>query len=868
LRVEHKGLADLAASIADGVAVDWSEAEERVSPADRRLASHLRLVESIASLHRSIPSKDRDADQWLTEPWTGDASSPSRLPESAEPTGPHWGRLTLLERIGEGTSCEVYRAWDTALHRDVALKLLHADGSGRDGATRILEEARRLARVRHGHVVHVYGAEQHDDRVGLWMELVRGESLEQIVKARGPFGAREAALIGLDLCAAVAAVHGANLLHRDIKAQNVMREGGGRIVLMDFGTGEELSGTNRLVGTPLYLAPEIFRGQRASVQSDLYSLGVLLFYLVTGKFPVTAGSMEQLARLHSMRERQSLRDLRPDVPEVFVRTVERALESDPIRRFQTAGDLASALRESLEPASNKAPVEVAVIPPAVARRPRFGLTFGVAAAVLAAVITALIVWVRWPSTGGGSVNSLAVLPLIDSSRSGASELSEAMTEQLIATIGQVDSLRTTSLMSTLPFRGSDRPRTEIAKLLGVDAVLEGILTATEGSRGDAGSLRLDASLVAAASGATLWSGSAVARRGESAALLAEIARAVTRVVGAQVTRNEATRLQQVRRTNPEAEEAYLQGRLHLAGYGPDAANRALKSFERAIASDPNYAAAHASAALAYVKLAGFNAISHGEARLSARAAIRSAYETGDDIAEAHAAEADLLFLYDWDWHGAEREYRRSLELNPGFLHARNNYAQVLAARKRFDEMLSISEESLRMDPQSVEALVNHGMLLYYKRDWAGADRISQQALAIAPGNEFALLLQSRVAEAQQRYDEALAMAKEARRLSGDGGVNLRVVIIRLQALAGQLDEARAATAALEKAHQNGTLRVRPRDLAYVYLALGRHEDALDQFEKALDERDPSLIWLTVAPRVDVLRKEPRFQAILQKVGLD
>ena len=144
----------------------------------------------------------------------------------------------MLDRIGQGTSCEVYRAWDTALHREVALKLLHDEGRSRRGAHgRILEEARRLARIRHAHVVQVYGAEQHDGRVGLWMELVRGESLEEIVQTRGPFGAREAALIGLDLCAALAAVHGAGLLHRDIKAQNVMRESGGRLVLMDFGTG-------------------------------------------------------------------------------------------------------------------------------------------------------------------------------------------------------------------------------------------------------------------------------------------------------------------------------------------------------------------------------------------------------------------------------------------------------------------------------------------------------------------------------------------------------------------------------------------------------------------------------------------------------
>ncbi len=332
---------DAAALVADGAPVDWASAESHADAENRRLVRHLRLVESIASLHRSISPSEDDDD--LSDPSAGT----DRLLAGGA-AGPHWGRLTLLDRIGHGTSCEVFRAWDTALHRDVALKLLHDEGDRSEAHTRILEEARRLARVRHAHVVQVYGAEQHDNRVGLWMELVRGESLEQTVQSRGPFGAREAALVGLDLCAALAAVHGAGLLHRDIKAQNVMRESGGRLVLMDFGTGEELSGTNRLVGTPLYLAPEIFRGQRASVQSDLYSLGVLLFYLVSGKFPVVASSMEQLARAHAHRQRQPLRDLRPDLPEPFIATVERALDSDPSRRYQSVGEFESALRESLD----------------------------------------------------------------------------------------------------------------------------------------------------------------------------------------------------------------------------------------------------------------------------------------------------------------------------------------------------------------------------------------------------------------------------------------------------------------------------------------------------------------------------------------
>jgi tetratricopeptide (TPR) repeat protein len=173
-----------------------------------------------------------------------------------------------------------------------------------------------------------------------------------------------------------------------------------------------------------------------------------------------------------------------------------------------------------------------------------------------------------------------------------------------------------------------------------------------------------------------------------------------------------------------------------------------------------------------------------------------------------------------------------------------------------------------MDPQSVEALVNHGMLLYYKHDWNGARRMADQALAMQPGSGFALRLRSRVAEAEGRYEEALADAREAKRLAGDGWVNLEVVIVRLQFLAGHTADARRALAALEQARLEGREHVRARDLAYIYTAQGRHADALDQFERALDERDPSLVWLTVEPRVDPLRSDPRFQAILQRIGLN
>jgi serine/threonine protein kinase/tetratricopeptide (TPR) repeat protein len=846
-------VSDLAASVADGASVDWQAAESRADLTERRLIRHLRLVESISSLHRTAAqAEDHDAAQAV-----------ATVPD-AEPAGPRWGRLVLLEQIGRGASSEVFRAWDSTLHQEVALKLLHDEGKSAGTHQRLLEEARRLARVRHRHVVQVYGADEHDGRVGLWMELVRGESLEQLVKLRGPFGDREAALIGLDLCAALAAVHAAGLLHRDVKAQNVMRENGGRIVLMDFGTGEELAGTNRLVGTPLYLAPEIFRGEKASVQSDLYSVGVLLFYLVTGQFPLTAASMEHLGRAHERGDRRSVRDVRPDLPEGFVRVIERALDRDPARRYRTAGDLESALRESIAPLSH--PYVQITAPRTTPLRP--SLLFAIAAAALIAVVVGLIVWTRGPLSPSVATRSLAILPLTSRSAAVSAELSDAVTEQLIATIAQVDSLRTTSLESVMPFKGRGTTHTQIAQRLGVDAVLDGVLSATEDPNGGPGDLRLDVKLIAAGTGAELWSGGAKHKRGEAAMLLADIAKQVTVAMSAPLTAAESTRLRQVRATDPRAEEAYLQGRLHLSGYGKQGAAAALKSFARATEIDPGYAAAHASAALAYVTLASFGGMSHAEAQASARREIRLARETGQDTAESHAAEAYLKVLYDWDWDGADREFRESIKLNPGFLYARNAYAQLLAARHRFNESLALSEESLLIDPQSIQALINHGMLLYYKHDFAKAAETSARALNIDPGNEQALALRSRILEAQGHYDEALTLAVEALRLSGEDNVPLRVVIIRLLALQGNLDESRRAAAALEAEATKGNVRVRPRDRAYIALAQGDKQLSLEQFERALDERDPTMVWLAVAPRVDSLRGEPRFKAILEKMRLN
>lgn len=333
---DDPALLDLAASVSDGSAVDWQAAEAQAGAGRRPVVRALKMIAKIAEVHRSL--------QRTVILEGGDAARGDEGP----PVPGRWGHLELLQKVGEGASADVYRARDSRLEREVALKLLHrSPHRGETGNEAVLREGRLLARVRHPNVATVYGADEHDGRVGVWMEFVRGKTLNRLLAEQGPLGAREASLIGIDLCRALAAVHEKGVVHRDLKAQNVMREEGGRTLLVDFGIGRDLAaeeeGGPSLSGTPLYLAPEVFEGRPATLQSDLYSLGVLLFYLVTGKFPVNGASVAELREAHKEGRGSLLRDLRPDLPGWYVQAVEKALARDPAARFTSAGQMERAL---------------------------------------------------------------------------------------------------------------------------------------------------------------------------------------------------------------------------------------------------------------------------------------------------------------------------------------------------------------------------------------------------------------------------------------------------------------------------------------------------------------------------------------------
>ncbi len=452
-------LINAAGRIADGEVVDWASITSNLpSDVDRQTAEELAIVAQIAAGHRQL-------HQLLpVDPET---------PASLVPDRARWGHLDLLNIVGRGSYGVVYRAWDTRLERLVALKLFH----GARHPDAVMEEGRMLARVRHENVVAIYGADVIDGVAGIWMELVHGKTLDNIVKANGPLNAHDAAAVGVDIAKALAAVHAAGLLHCDVKAQNVVREGGGRVVLMDFGAGNlapEMRDDGQrfdVAGTPRYMAPELFApGATATRASDIYSLGVLLYFVVSGKYPLAGNTLGELRRAHEAKQFRPLRELNSSLPAALLEVVDKATERDPAQRSESAAAIQAML----------APVAAAPIDSKTPRSfPRWAV--GVTVAVVAlAMAVAWVVGLARPAAP--NPNSLAVLPIRNLTGDPAKQhLADGLSEALITHLaGGIPGLDVASSARTASVRGTTEFEREIAERLGVRLLLTGSIVQADG----------------------------------------------------------------------------------------------------------------------------------------------------------------------------------------------------------------------------------------------------------------------------------------------------------------------------------------------------------------------------------------------------
>ena len=881
-------LISLADSVADGHEIDWAAATAS-GELDAELIEQLRVIDAVARMHRSQSAAGTEVEAApAPAPPPRQAANDDGVSANGLTPGDRWQHLVIIERVGGGTFGDVYRARDTHLDREVALKLLRRRVQTEAIATQILSEGRLLARVAHPNVITIYGAESVQDRVGLWMEFIKGFTLEDLLTQQGSYSPREATFIGLDLCRALAAVHATGLVHRDVKAANVMREQGGRIVLMDFGTGQDLNQAGpegRMAGTPLYLAPEIFRGEAATIRSDLYSLGVLLYRLTTGSYPVTGATLRELADAHRQGRFVRMRDVRPTLPNAFVNIIERALSKHPEHRFESAGAMDAALAGWLgigprdgheamaqtpsEPLAAAAAKSAAADAGAGARPPRRWLQstslelVSAAIAIIAVAIAIVIGMVRKPAAPVATtaavtqgIQSIAVLPLRN--LGGGDYFADGMTEALIADLGKTGALDVISRTSVMRFKGSQQPLPEIARALNVDAVIEGSVL-RDGRR-----VRITAQLIDARTDKHLWANSYDRDVKDVLALQGDVARAIAQEVHFTLTSKEESRLAEGRKpVKEEALDAYLQGRFFWNRRVSESLSRSINYFEQAIRIEPRYGAAYAGLADTYMLLGSVGAVMRPtEAMGKAKTAAQQAIAIDDTLSEAHTSLAMLHFWYDWDWKKAESEFRRSISLNRNYPTAHHWYAIFLSAMGRHDEAVVQIDLATRLDPVSAIIHASRGWIQYQRRQYDAAIQESRKTLEIDANFVRAHNYIGMSYMKKGQPADALPDFTEANRLLNSAPVT-QAQLAGAYARIGRTDDTHAILANLMKPGKYPY--VSPADIAEVYIWLGNRDRAMDWLQKAYDERSFAMVYLGVHPAYDPLRQDARFLKLLEKL---
>jgi tetratricopeptide (TPR) repeat protein/predicted Ser/Thr protein kinase len=811
-------------SLADGAEVDWAALETIAATAgERRRYHNLRIVARVAELHRTLVVDD-DAP----------AAGPAGADTHVLVVPGAWGHLEVQERIAGGAFGDVYLARDPHLNRDVALKLLRLDAST-GLPERLLDEARTLARVRHPNVVTVHGADVRDGRAGLWMEFVHGRTLESWLQAHGALGPGEATTLGVDLCRALAAVHGAGLVHGDVKAQNVMREEGGRTVLMDFGAGRvQGARAASLAGTPLYLAPEVLAGEPATPRSDIYSLGVLLFHLLTRAYPYSAADLDGLRAAHADGSRVMLRDLRPDLPDALVQAVHRALEPDPARRFATAGEMEQGLAQALQP------------PPV--RRPSVWL---IAASLTAAAAIALLVAIpALLPVSTTPVRSIAILPFA---------VSGGLPDQQHLVVGlTTDVVRELQKFDVEVKRASTgRPNatgTDIEQRLDADSTVRGEL------RRSPTRTAVHIEVHRAGSG-TLLSKEYEVFDAALPLLARRIAEDVANVVHALERAGAAL----TRPTKFAAYDAYQRGRALWEQRTEGSAKRSLEYFQQAAKLDPAYAAPWAGMADVYITqgVAAFGPLLPLEARRLAKEAATRALELDPNLVEAHTSLAFAAFFHDWDWDRAETLFKKAIGLNEQYALAHHWYANHLNAMGRQDEAMAEIKRAQELEPLSIIIDRDIAWHLFFQEKYDEAITHLQQTLGRDSTYAAAHTLLARALAERGRFEEAV----EHLRLATSGtkqasGVNLSFVAY-VQARSGDTRAADATLAQVEKLRE--VEYVPPYYDALVYTAQGRPRKALDALERAYREQDSTLVSLMIDPRFEPLRDEPRYQDLVKRM---
>lgn len=768
---------------------------------------------------------------------------------------------------------EVYLAEDTQLGRKVAIKFLPKEASADAQARkRLIREAQAAAKLDHPNICSIYEVVSDDDHSFIVMQYVEGETLAKRI-AQKPLELPEVLDTAMQLADAIAEAHSRGIIHRDIKPQNIMITARGQAKVLDFGlakvvrevdsaTGEAqtrslLTDPGMIIGTVPYMSPEQLRGEPVDERSDLFSFGAVLYEMVTGRKPFEAESAVGTISAILTREPPPLARYAHDVPSELQRILHKALEKDREERYQSARDLFIDLKNLK--LDTESLTRVIVTDPVVGRprsnaRQRTLVMVALVAVALLGIGAYLFAF--RPGLIDRPIDSVAVLPLANDSGDGNAEyLSDGITENIINRLSQLPQLRVMARTTVFRYKGLEVDPQTVGRDLNVRAVVTGRVRRV----GD--SLDIQAELVDVSNGSQLWGQKYNRKLVDILAVQDEIASQISEKLRLKLGDQDKARLAKRYTDNPRAYELYLKGRYHLTKWTEQDFTKGLEYLKQAIAVEPRYALAYSGLAEAY-SISPLT--SPRESLRDAKQAANTALEIDETLAEAHASLAVVEMYFDWDWSGAEREFKRALELNPANTSAHQWYAWYLGLMGHHDESIAELKRAERLDPMSPNIEGALGTSFFWARKYDRAIEHYQKALDLDPSLTIMRLFMAEAYEQMGRFQEALAECQQVSLT--DKSPTTMAELARAYAMFGRRDEAQKILGELKEVSRQ---RYFPSyAVATIYTGLGDKERALEWLEKAYEERCGWMAFLRVDPALDSLRSEGRFKDLLRRVGLN
>jgi serine/threonine protein kinase/Tfp pilus assembly protein PilF len=808
------------------------------------------------------------------------------------------GRYEILSQIGAGGMGEVYLAEDIRLHRKVALKILPENiAADKERLLRFEREAQAASALNHPNIITIHEIGEIEDQLFIATEFIEGETLREKIE-ENDLSVYESVRISEQIAAALSVAHQAHIIHRDIKPENIMIRRDGYVKILDFGLAKLVEKKSEIfdaeaetraqvntkagmiMGTVGYMSPEQARGKDIDERTDVWSLGVCLYEMLSGRQPFTGETTSDTIAAILTKEPLPLDE---NLPSELQRIVRKTLQKDANKRYQTTKDLLIDLEDvkeelkfqnKLERTSppNREEAKTQILNATTADvahttssaeyfvneiKSNKGI-FGIGLIFMLLSSIGLGYWFLFNRPSTSQIESIAVLPFVNEGGNADTEyLSDGMTETLISSLSQLPNLLVKARSSVFRYKGKDTDPQQIGKELNVQSVLNGRVV----QRGQ--DLTLYIELVDAATEKVLWSENYNRKQADLISLQSEIARDVSSKLKTRLSGVEEQQVAKTYTANPEAYQLYLKGRYYLHQFSVDSYDKAVEHFNKAIEIDPAYALAYVGLADTYAE-ASSALLPPAEAMPKARKAAQKALEIDETLAEAHVSMALVIWWHDWNPSGAEREFKRSIELNPNYSLVHLYYGDFLSQQERFDESIAELKRAQELDPLSSD--INSMMVrpYFFMRQYDNMLELARKAIEMDQHYSSAHRNLGAAFEQKGMYEEAITEFDKAIELGGRLPY-LVAALGRAYAKSGKRGEALKILEELEQPSRR--FYASPVRIASIYAALGDKEQAFRWLEKAYQDRTDHLLWLRIDPDVDSLRSDPRFQDLLRRVGL-